>query len=296
MNKATSYTDLVFEHKNTAYGAYQLRKKHMVFTFIGFAISCFIIFGGFGVSFWLKAKNAAQKEGTLKVQHKKVIAYTQLTAPPPIETIDNQPKTRTNIEVTQPRAVKKFLPPVVKKDEEVLEEELIPTQQELKKVNIGSKNIDGDTTGNVFNYDMGDVEIIFDEASKGSKIENKDTDKTNLTVKNQEAVKEEEIYGFVQKKPEFPGGESAMLSFIYANISYPKIARENGIMGMVVIRFVVEKDGLITNMEALKDIGGGCAEEAMRVIRTMPKWNPGEQNGNSVRVSFVLPVKFELTN
>lgn len=133
MNKATSYTDLIFEHKNTAYGAYQLRKKHTSFTFIGFAISCFIVFGGFGVIFWLKAKDAAQKEGTLKVKHKKVIAYTQLAAPPPIETIDNQPKTKTNIEVLQPRAVKKFLPPVVKKDEDVLEEELIPTQQELKK-------------------------------------------------------------------------------------------------------------------------------------------------------------------
>ncbi|NJK82733.1 MAG: energy transducer TonB [Saprospiraceae bacterium] len=292
MNKTSTYTDLVFEHKNTAYGAYQMRKKHLIFTFIGFAMSCAVIFGSFGLYSLVKAKEVSQKEGTLKVQHKKVIAYTQLSAPPPIETIDNQPKNRPNIEIPQARAVKKFLPPVVKKDEEVIEEELLPTQQELKKVNIGSRNIEGDTTG--IEYDMSDVDIIFDEVINNSGTESKDTDRTNNQV--QTKVQKDEVYTFVQKKPEFLGGESAMLAFIYANITYPKIARENDIMGMVVIRFVVEKDGLITNLEALKDIGGGCADEAIRVIKTMPKWNPGEQNGNPVRASFILPVKFELTN
>lgn len=163
-------------------------------------------------------------------------------------------------------------------------------------MNVGSKNIDGDTTGNIVEYNMGDVEIIFHEVDKNSKRDTKDTERTNLTIKESKVVREEEVYSFVQKRPEFPGGENAMLAFIYANITYPKIARENGIMGMVVIRFVVERDGLITNMEVLKDIGAGCAQEAMRVIKTMPKWNAGEQNGNAVRVSFVLPVKFELTD
>lgn len=85
-----------------------------------------------------------------------------------------------------------------------------------------------------------------------------------------------------------------MLQFIYSNIKYPSIARENGVEGMVVVKFVVEKDGSITLPEVIRDIGAGCGQEALRVVSMMPKWEPGKQRGRAVRVQFNLPVKFKL--
>lgn len=85
-----------------------------------------------------------------------------------------------------------------------------------------------------------------------------------------------------------------MLKFIYDNIQYPGIARENGVEGTVVVQFVVEKDGSITDVKVIRDIGAGCGAEAMRVVNKMPKWNPGKQRGRPVRVQFNLPVKFKL--
>ncbi len=124
----------------------------------------------------------------------------------------------------------------------------------------------------------------------------------------------EEIFKVVEQKPRFPGCENIsggnaekeacaqqkMLEFIYKNIKYPAIARENGIQGMCVVRFVVEKDGSIANMELVRDIGAGCGEEATRVVGMMnqmpQKWTPGRQRGQPVRVQYNLPVRFKLEN
>lgn len=97
-----------------------------------------------------------------------------------------------------------------------------------------------------------------------------------------------------EKMPEFPGGEQAMLQFLVENIKYPKLARENGIQGRVVVQFVVEKDGSLSNLVILKDIGAGCGEEAVRVVSMMPRWSPGMQDDHPVRVKFWLPIKFGL--
>ena len=99
---------------------------------------------------------------------------------------------------------------------------------------------------------------------------------------------------FVEQKPEFENGDKAMYEFLSKNIVYPTIARENGITGTVFVGFVVSKDGTIRNVEVKRGIGGGCNEEAMRVIKLMPKWKPGKQNGKAVNVAFTLPVKFRL--
>ncbi len=119
--------------------------------------------------------------------------------------------------------------------------------------------------------------------------------------------KEREIFKIVEENPAFPGCESIsqkekrvtcaeekMLRFIYENIQYPAIARENGVSGLVVLSFVVEKDGSISNINILRDIGAGCGDEASRVVSLMPKWNPGKQRGRPVRVQFTLPVRFKL--
>ncbi|MCP3930403.1 MAG: energy transducer TonB [Bacteroidetes bacterium] len=123
---------------------------------------------------------------------------------------------------------------------------------------------------------------------------------------------EEEIFKVVEEMPRFPGCEDSggtmkekkecadkkMLQFIYKNIKYPAIARENGVEGTVVIQFVVDKDGSISNARAVRDIGAQCGQEALRVVELMNtkglKWAPGKQRGQSVRVQFNLPVKFRL--
>ena len=110
----------------------------------------------------------------------------------------------------------------------------------------------------------------------------------------EEDVEEQTIFQVVENMPEFPGGRSALMKYLATNIKYPPYAKEAGIQGRVFINFVVETNGSITNVKVLRGIGGGCDEEAIRVVKGMPKWSPGMQRGKPVRVSFNLPVKFTL--
>ena len=102
------------------------------------------------------------------------------------------------------------------------------------------------------------------------------------------------IYNNVEKMPTFPGGEFKMYEFLAMNIRYPQRARQDGYSGTVYVRFIVEPDGTITNIEVAKGVGGGCSEEAVRVVKMMPKWIPGEAFGKKVRVTYTLPVNFRL--
>jgi protein TonB len=110
----------------------------------------------------------------------------------------------------------------------------------------------------------------------------------------EEEVVEQEIFQIVEEMPSFPGGEAKLMEFVAKNIKYPQIARETGIQGRVFVGFVVEPDGSISNVKLLRGIGGGCDEEAMRVIKSLPKWKPGKQRGKAVRVSYQIPVFFKL--
>lgn len=111
---------------------------------------------------------------------------------------------------------------------------------------------------------------------------------------DEERIVEPEIFRVAESMPEFPGGEAAMRSFLSTNIKYPPLARELGIQGKVYVNFVVETDGSITKLKLFRGIGGGCDEEALRVVRSMPKWTPGKQIGKAVRVEFTLPIHFKL--
>ncbi|MDO8896234.1 MAG: TonB family protein [Bacteroidales bacterium] len=113
-------------------------------------------------------------------------------------------------------------------------------------------------------------------------------------VRQEEEVVETEIFTVVESMPEFPGGAGKMMEFIARNIKYPPMARESGIQGRVFVNFVVEPNGSVSNVKVLRGIGGGCDEEAIRVVESMPKWTPGRQRGKAVRVSFNLPVRFTL--
>lgn len=98
----------------------------------------------------------------------------------------------------------------------------------------------------------------------------------------------------VENDPSFPGGMEAMYKFLAENIKYPQEAKDNNITGRVYVSFVVELDGSITNPRLLRDIGGGCGQEAIRVVKLMPRWNPGKEKGQPVRVQFNLPISFSL--
>lgn len=104
----------------------------------------------------------------------------------------------------------------------------------------------------------------------------------------------DEIFTVVESQPSFPGGDENIYKFLAENLKYPEQANQAGIHGKVYLTFVVEKDGSITDVKVLRGIGGGCDEEAVRVVKLMPRWTPGKQRGIPVRVHFVLSVKFTL--
>ena len=122
------------------------------------------------------------------------------------------------------------------------------------------------------------------------------TIQAQVVIEDNAVVNEDEsqIFVFVEEYPEFPNGEENLYKYLGSNIKYPHEALENGIQGTVVVKFVVEKDGSISNVKAVRKIGGGCDEEAVRVVKRMPRWKPGKQSGKPVRTEFTLPIQFKL--
>ncbi len=104
--------------------------------------------------------------------------------------------------------------------------------------------------------------------------------------------KKERAFIVVEDKPEFPGGESAMKKFIREHVQYPEQAKDNGVKGSVYVKFIVEKDGSLSNIQVIKGLGSGCDKEAKRVVKEMPEWEPGQQRGRAVRVFVRIPVHF----
>jgi protein TonB len=118
-----------------------------------------------------------------------------------------------------------------------------------------------------------------------------------VAVVKEEVIEVEEkkpIFTIVEEMPSFPGGDEPRVKFLRDNIVYPQMAKENNIQGTVYVSFVVDSKGKVTDVRLLRGIGGGCDEEAIRVVKLMPPWNPGKQNGKSVRVQFNMPIRFTL--
>ena len=138
-----------------------------------------------------------------------------------------------------------------------------------------------------------DVEV--DDIEINAEVDQQEVIEEYVPVEvEEEEVVEQEIFQIVEEMPSFPGGEAKLMEYVAKNIKYPQIARETGIQGRVFVGFVVEPDGSISNVKLLRGIGGGCDEEAMRVIKSLPKWKPGKQRGKAVRVSYQIPVFFKL--
>lgn len=264
-----SMDDIIFEGRNKTYGAFQLRRlydKHMARAMIS------------GILFFLISITSPQIISMIKgflpeEKNDLVMREVTLAEPPPIDPKKPPPPPPPKVDPPPIKDQIKFVPPVVKKDDEVLEEEPPPpTIEEIKDKEIATETREGEEGGI-------DASLIAPEVSSAPVLEE---------------GKEEEPFQYVEQMPTFPDGQEAMYKFIYDRIKYPAIARENGISGQVIVQFVVSKDGDIKNARVARGIGGGCNEEALRVVNEMPRWKPGKHNGRAVPVTFTLPIKFVL--
>jgi protein TonB len=263
--------DIIFANRNKSYGAYQLRRDYP--RYLGRAM----VFGLLLIAFMFAFPYILSAVRDLVPKEKPVDVVAELGPPPDIDP-NNPPPPPPPPPPTPPpptRSTVKFVPPVIKKDIEVQEEEQ-KTVEELidKKEDIGNE----DKKGN-------------DEAAPTI-----EENPSELQVIEEPKVVEEKTYEMfdIQKPPSFPGGEAELMKFLNKNIEYPALAKENNIQGVVALTFVVNKDGSVSDVAIVKEIGGGCGKEAVRVVKSMPKWSAGEANGHPVKVRFTLPVRFRL--
>jgi periplasmic protein TonB len=135
-----------------------------------------------------------------------------------------------------------------------------------------------------------DLDIDFDAEMD----EDADIEDSPIKQNEEEETAEEEIFVFVEDQAGYVGGEEARMKYLQENIKYPEMAKESGIQGTVYLKFVIEKDGSVSNVSVQRGIGGGCDEEAVRVVKKMPKWQPAKQRGRPVRVWFNMPIKVTL--
>lgn len=271
MAEKVTLDDMVFENRNKEYGSYYLRKNLSKYltraTLVGTTIFALLLGGAF--TFTKITQANAEKDVLVDLSATNLdeeipeeeIEIPEELPPPPLE------------EPPEEVAQEKFLPPEPKKDEEVKVEEPPPPAEKVEKAVISSKTVEGVEAKDVFIPPPPPKEVA---------------------VVKVEEPKEEQIFVGVEQSPEYPGGDKAMYRFLSDKIRYPAAASRANVSGRVTVQFVVEKDGSIGAVKVLKGIGFGCDEEAVRVIKAMPKWNPGKQNGRAVRVYYTIPVMFTL--
>ncbi|MFV8344287.1 energy transducer TonB [Flavobacterium sp. XS2P39] len=252
------WLDIVFEGRNKAYGAYELRKSNTKTTVKALVIGAVVF--GLAVSAPLivsllpdssdEVETLDTKITTIKLPPKKEEVKKDLPPPPPPPPKVDQVK---------------FVKPVVAKAEEVTEEP--PKIVEIKDKKLGAETIKGDP----------DAELTVEPVGNGpSEVVEEDTQIYNTAG--------------IEVKPDFPGGMEKFYKFVGSNYQTPE---EEGLKGKVYVTFVVEKDGSLTDIKVIRDIGYGTGKEAIRVLKKCPKWTPGEQNGKKVRVLYSLPITIQ---
>lgn len=273
--QAQQIEESLFAYKNKQYGAYVLRQKrtrNLMRGLVGSLLGLTLLY--LSPLLWMLLKNAMRYDLDETTTEVAITPYSELMAPPPIEHQEEKPKEPV---LAEPQvSTVKYVKPVVKADEETLDEE-VPTVEELAKANPGRITQEGSQD---IHADYVQPKVAPPEPSKPPELP--------------KPKPKEVVFDFVSQKPEFPGGEEALMAFLATNLKYPPLALENNIQGTVAIRFVVDTQGRISSAEILKDIGGGCGAEALRVVNSMPRWTPGEQNGVKVHVRYVLPIRFRL--
>jgi protein TonB len=258
----------IFHNRNQEYGAYRLRQQYSRNMMWGGLLAIFcagLLCGGSLLARVFHAEREDWREYTLPPLADVPVDKT-VTPPPPPPVAPPPPPARPTIAFVVPKAIR---------DDLVAEEHEPPTQEEMADKTPSTLTQLGDPNG---------VDVL-DEAP---------IDVALPAVIAEEETKEtpkETIFHFVEQMPAFRGD---LTKYLAAEIRYPDLARDNGIAGIVVIQFVLNEKGEINHPFVLKDIGGGCGEEALRVVRAMPPWLPGAQRGRPVKVQMNLPVKFVL--
>lgn len=266
--------DIIFDGRNKEYGAYDLRRRYPKFLGRALLICLLIVTLILGYSF-VKERFAGIFEKPIEVEAN----LTDLEAPPPMEENEPPPPPETAPPPPPERASVQYVPPVVK--EVVAQEAEIATVEELKDKDPGAKTVEGDPNAKVVIDTKADAAPGLFESSEKKVVAKVEDDNKIFTV--------------VEQQPEFPGGIGAMYKWIGENLKYPSEARNNGLQGKVILQFTVEKDGSIASVKVVRDgVGGGAGDEAVRVVKKMPAWKPGKQNGKTVRVQYTLPVTFKL--
>ena len=251
------WLEIVFEGRNKRYGAYDLRKSITKSTIRAFIIGTIVFAILVSIPTIMRMIPDAQEDTTLDQK------ITAVKMPPKKE------KPKENLPPPPPPPPKvdqvKFVKPVVAKADEVVEE--IAVVKDLKDKNIGKETIKGDP----------DAELTVEPVGTGvAAVVEEDN-----TVYNTAGI---------EVKPDFPGGMDKFNQFVAKNYQTPE---EEGLKGKVYVTFVVEKDGSLTDIKVLRDIGYGTGKEAIRVLNKCPKWTPGEQNGKKVRCTFSLPISIQ---
>jgi protein TonB len=249
--------EIVFEHRNKTYGAYILRKLYNKNMTRGLILAVIILIAGLAyplASSYYAQKRAGYVEKAASAEFIDMDKPKEEAPPPP----PPPPPPPAALEQKV-----KFVAPIVT-TEEVVEDADIFNQDDLAQ-----------TTTN--------EAVAIEEIVVETKVE---------VIEVEESKKE--VFTIVEEMPAFPGGEAERNKFLAENIQYPQQATENGIQGTVYVSFVVDSKGNVTDVKILRGIGGGCDEEALRVVKMMPKWHPGKQNGKNVRVLFNMPIYFKL--
>ena len=258
---SNDWVDLIFEGKNQAYGAYKLRKGTSRRNIISIIIVVVVALLAFSVIAIKKIVDANTEK----------VASTQVTELSNLEQKQKKAEVKKQIKVQEPEKVVervkssvKFTAPVIKKDSEVKPEDEIKTQDHVK----GNDDANG-------------------EVLKAKEV---------IAQPEPPKVEENKVFDMVEEMPSFPGGPAALMQFLLSNTHYPAVAQENGVQGRVTVSFVVEKDGSITDVQVARSADPSLDKEAVRVVKSMPRWTPGRQNGSTVRVKFNVPVTFRLNN
>ena len=274
------WRDIVFEDKNKEFGAYQLRKQSdkrhnlaVVYTLIGLVV-VFILIIAYSKYSDFKAE---QEAIALQEQREKMAAAELLQQ-------EEEPEPEPEPEE------QKFEQPEIEIPEEVL------ATVQVTQIAI----VDADKVKN----EVMDMETQKEDNTARGVVNQEGSDDVDKFKAVQEQVvvkepepekpKEEEIFVAVEQPAEFPGGMPALMKWLGNNIHYPEAAQQNDIQGRVIVKFVVEKDGSIGQATILKGVDRDLDREALRVVNKMPKWQPGKNNGVSVRSYFTLPVVFKL--
>ena len=273
------WVDMVFAGKNKEYGAYQLRKgtsgrniKSLLILVIAAALV-----GGFLAWKVIEQKQAEEQQAYMEAMElaklQKQAEKEQKKKQEPIK-----PKVEMKKEIPVARETQKFTAPVIKKDDLVKEENQVKQMDQLDaKVAVGTKDEEGtkDRTVEAVRSDIAVAAPPPPPAAPKPEVSNK-------------------VFDVVEEMPSFPGGNGALMSYLSSNIKYPVVAQENGVQGRVIVAFVVERDGSISDVKVARSVDPSLDREAQRVVKSMPKWKPGKQNGSAVRVKYTVPVVFRL--